>query len=131
MQQKIEMQIPQEHIHTRLNLTSNNNKFNKFLNKEFEFPSKNLNEICEFIYNDVEMKKMIYNLPKIISTKLKYKKISLDFMKETDSNEKILEIIIYSNLNEEILLQKEDNISDEIIDNYPKTILEYMILVES
>ena len=52
-------------------------------------------------------------------------------MKETDSNEKILEIIIYSQLKDEIMLKKEDLISDGIIDNYPKPMNEYIILVES
>ena len=51
-------------------------------------------------------------------------------MKETDPIEKILEIVIYSKVDENILLEKEDIISDKLIDKYPKTILEYIILVE-
>ena len=52
-------------------------------------------------------------------------------MKETDPNEKILEIVIYSKLNEDLLLKKEDLISDGIIDAYPQPVNEYIILVES
>ncbi len=52
-------------------------------------------------------------------------------MKETDPNEKILEITIYSELKEDILLKKEDLISDGIIYDYPQPVNEYIILVES
>ena len=51
-------------------------------------------------------------------------------MKETDTSEKILEIVIYSELESKILLQKEDLICDLLIDKYPKTLLEYIILVD-
>lgn len=50
-------------------------------------------------------------------------------MRETDPNEKILEITIFSKLKEKILLEKEDKISDTLIDNY-QTVNEYIILVE-
>ena len=50
--------------------------------------------------------------------------------KETDPSEKILEITVFSELESEILLKKEDLICDMIIDKYPKTIIEYIILVE-
>lgn len=49
-------------------------------------------------------------------------------MKETEPNEKIIEIVIYSNLKSGVLLQKEDLICDMLIDKYPKTKREYIIL---
>ena len=106
-------------------------ELNNFLNKHFKFPSDNLNEIKKFIDADNKMKNIIYDLPKIITAKLDYTHISLDFMKETDPNEKILEIVIYSKLNEDLLLKKEDLISDCIIDDYPQPVNDYIILVES
>ena len=51
-------------------------------------------------------------------------------MKETDPNEKILEIVIYSDLKSDQLLQKEDFLCDMLIDKYPKTTIEYIFLVE-
>ena len=127
LSQSIEMQIPQENTYTGMNPMQ---KQDEFLKTHFKFPSDNLDIIKEFISKDTEMKKILYDLPKIITTKLEYSQLSLDFMKETDPNEKILEIIIYSSLDEEILLQKEDIISESIIDKYPNTLTEYIILVE-
>lgn len=129
--QKLEMQIPQENTYTGLeNLQKENVSLDKFLKNHFKFPSSNFDEINEFIINDKEMEKIILNLPEIISKELSCRKLSIDFMKETDPNEKILEIVIYSDLESEQLLQKEDLLCDMLIDKYPKTTIEYIILVE-
>lgn len=68
-------------------------------------------------------------MPQIVSNELPYNEISFDFMKETDPSEKILEIVIYSELESKILLQKENLICHMLIDKYPKTLFEYIILV--
>jgi hypothetical protein len=129
--QKLEMQIPEGNNYTGMNfMVKNDDKLEQFLKNHFKFPSCNLNDIKNFISKDCELEKIIYDLPNIISKQLNYNKISLDFMKETDSNEKILEIIIYSESESKILLQKENLICDTIINKYPKTILEYIILVD-
>ena len=125
--QSQEMQIPQENAYNEPSIV---NDFEKFLKKHYKFPSNNLKKINDFICEDNNMKMIINDLPKIISRELPYLQISLDFMKETDPNEKILEIVINSKLDEEKLLKKEDKISDGIIDGYPKPKKEYIILVE-
>lgn len=125
------MQIPLENTYTGMDIMQNSDdEFNEFLKENFKFPSNNMNEIICFINKDLELKKLINDLPKIIMVELEYNQLLLDFMKETDPNEKILEISIYSHLDEKILLQKEDIISDGIIDKYPNTRKEYIILVE-
>ncbi len=111
-------------------MPKNDNQLEQFLKDHFEFPSDNLNEIQKFVAQDDELEKIIYDLPQIVSNELTYNKISFDFMKETDSTEKILEIIIYSELESKILLQKEDLICNLLIDRYPKTLFEYIILVD-
>jgi hypothetical protein len=129
--QSLEMQIPQENTYIGLDIMDSM-KYNlkEFLKKHYEFPSKNLEDIASYINFDSELKKIIYNLEKIISKEISYSRISLDFMKETDPKEKILEIVIYCKLNEEMQFQKEDIIGDKIIDMYPNTENEYIILVE-
>lgn len=128
--QRLEMQIPQENIYTGLEITQKDNTFNEFLKNHFKFPSNNFDEVKRFINNDKEMKKIVNDLPTILSKEMDYNELSLDFMKETDPSEKILEIIIYSELESRMMLQKEDLICDMVIDKYPRTILEYIILVE-
>ena len=108
-----------------------NRKLEEFLEKHFEFPSDNIVKIRNFIRKDPEMERIIYDLPEIVSNELNYTKISFDFMKESEPGEKILEIIIYSDVYEEVAFHTEDLISDGIIDNYQKTSNEFIILVES
>lgn len=128
--QRLEMQIPEENTYNEGSfMAKNNNQLEYFLKNHFEFPSDNLNEIQIFIAQDDELEKIIYDLPQIVSNELNFNKITFDFMKETDPGEKILEIVIYSESESKILLKKEDLICDILIDKYPKTLLEYIILV--
>ena len=130
--QRLEMQIPRENTYTGLEIIQKENiSIEEFLKKHYRFPSNNFEEIHEFVDNDPEMKKIIQDIPEIISNELTYNKISLDFMKETDSSEKILEIVIYSDLESNQLLQKENLICDMLIDKYPKTKIEYILLVDN
>ena len=129
--QRLQMQIPKENAYAGQKIVPKNNfTMEKFLKKHFRFPSCNFEEISQFIISDKEMKKLIRDLPEILSKELSYYKLSLDFMKETDPHEKILEIIIYSDLESRQLLQKEDMLCDMLIDRYPKTTIEYIILVD-
>ena len=130
--QRLEMQIPRENTYTGLEIIQKENiSIEEFLKKHYRFPSNNFEEIHEFVDNDPEMKKIIHDIPEIISNELTYNKISLDFMKETDPSEKILEIVIYSDLESNQLLQKENLICDMLIDKYPKTKIEYILLVDN
>ena len=64
---RIEMQIPQENTYIGLlNRPNSTIKLEEFLNKHFEFPSNNLNDIKNFINEDTELEKIIYGLPEII-----------------------------------------------------------------
>ena len=130
--QRLEMQIPRENTYTGLEIIQKENiSIEEFLKKHYRFSSNNFEEIHEFVDNDPEMKKIIQDIPEIISNELTYNKISLDFMKETDPSEKILEIVIYSDLESNQLLQKENLICDMLIDKYPKTKIEYILLVDN
>ena len=52
-------------------------------------------------------------------------------MQETDIEEQIFEITIFTKLKEKNMLEKEDTIIDKLIDKYPEIESEYIILVES
>lgn len=129
--QRLEMQISQENASSGSIFMANDNDLKDFLKKNYDFPSNNLNEIKEFIEKDKELEKMVCELADTISNEIIISKISFDFMKETDPNEKILEIVIHTpESDEKSLLEKEDVLIDKIIDKYPKTMNEYILLVE-
>ncbi len=129
--QRLEMQIPHKNTYSGLRFMDHEKNLNDFLKKHYDFPSNNLDEINDFIKKDIELEQMVCELPDNISSEIVFNKISFDFMKETDPNEKILEIVIYtSEFDEKLLLEKEDILIDKLIDKYPKTTNEYIILVE-
>ncbi|MBE6490552.1 MAG: hypothetical protein E7Z83_06800 [Methanobrevibacter sp.] len=129
--QRLEMQISQENASSGSIFMANDNDLKDFLKKHYDFPSNNLNEIKEFIEKDKELEKMVCELADTISNEIIISEISFDFMKETDPNEKILEIVIHTpESDEKSLLEKEDILIDKIIDKYPKTMNEYILLVE-
>ncbi|MEE0934238.1 MAG: hypothetical protein U0L42_01050 [Methanobrevibacter sp.] len=129
--QRLEMQISQENASSGSIFMANDNDLKDFLKKHYDFPSNNLNEIKEFIEKDKELEKMVCELADTISNEIIISEISFDFMKETDPNEKILEIVIHTpESDEKSLLEKEDVLIDKIIDKYPKTMNEYILLVE-
>lgn len=105
------MQIPHENAYTGLTTMRNHNeKLTKFLKENFEFPSNNLNEIYEFICKDLELEKIIYDLPKIISKEFINTKLTMDF--SSNSFEEI-DITIFTDLNGAISSNKQS-----IIDNH-------------
>lgn len=128
--QSIKMQMSHENNFTEGKIIPEQDSLMEFLEKNYDFPSNNLDEINEFLLPDMEMEKIIRELPCTVSAELEYEKISIDFMKETDPIEKIIEIIIYSNSNEKTLLKKEDLICDKLIDGQHHALGEYIILVE-
>lgn len=88
--QRLEMQIPHENTYSGLRFMVHEKNLNDFLKKHYDFPSNNLDEINDFIKEDIELEKMVCELPDNISREIVFNKISFDFMKETDPMRKYL-----------------------------------------
>ena len=128
---RIEMQIPQENTYIGLlNRPNSTIKLEEFLNKHFEFPSNNLNDIKNFINEDTELEKIIYGLPKIIYKEFPQSPILLDFTEYSLPDENVLEIVIKSQYDGETTTNKKDMILNKIFTKYSKTTNEYFISME-
>ncbi len=124
--QKLEMQIPKGNV----NSLSNSSIFG-FLKSNFIFPSNNLNEIADFISGDLELKRMVYNIPELISSEFPNCPVALDFMKFTPPEEKILKIVVKTQGNVEESINKEALLKDKLLDDYNATENEFFIRVEA
>ena len=92
---RLEMQIPQENNYTGLEIIQKEDYgLEEFLNRKFEFPSDNLEDIKNFINEDKELEKIIYGLPEIVSKEFSESPISLDFTEYSTSDEDVMEIVI-------------------------------------
>lgn len=76
------------------------------------------------------MKKIIYDLPKIVSKEFHKTKILIDFVKYDYPHEKILKIIVKTEFDIETSINKEKILKDIVIDNYNTTKNEFFIRVE-
>ena len=128
---RLEMQIPQENIHTGLEIIQKEDYgLEEFLNRNFEFPSYNLEDIKKFISKDEELEKIIYGLPEIVSKEFSESPISLDFTEYSTSDEDMMEIVIKTPFDGETTSHKKNLILDEIFTKYSKTANEYYIFME-
>ena len=125
---RLEMQIPQENNYTGLEIIQKEDYgLEEFLNRKFEFPSDNLEDIKNFINEDKELEKIIYGLPEIVSKEFSESPISLDFTEYSTSDEDVMEIVIKTPFDGETTSHKKDLILDEIFTKYSKTANEYYI----
>jgi hypothetical protein len=128
---RLEMQIPQENTYIGLTVDdTNDNNFEDFLDNNYEFPSGNANEIKEYIVEDSNLKRIICDLPKIISKEFSQSPINLDFMKYTPEDEVILQISIKTRYNGETSSAKKDIIIQELFNNYESPEKYYFITME-
>ena len=125
---RLKMQVPQENIHTGLEIIQKEDYgLEEFLNRNFEFPSDNIDDIKKFINEDEELEKIIYGLPKIVSKEFSESPISLDFTEYFLPDKNVLEIVIKTQFDGETTTRKKDLILDEIFTEYSKTSNEYHI----
>lgn len=114
--QRLEMQIPQENSYTGMYIIPNKKEsLNEFLTNNFEFPSNNLLEINEFISKDLELEKIIKDLPEIISKEFSERKLTIDFSNESCEE---IDVTIFTDLNGKISSNKQSKIDNHLFDNY-------------
>lgn len=110
-----------ERIFISSNEIQNSNKsLNEFITENFELPDNNLNQINSFIKQDINLEKLIFDLPQLIQNEVTYQKIQIKFYDEFQDDEMILEITVFSRLNIEDMLKKEDEFIHILYDKYPE-----------
>ena len=116
---RLKAQIPNENsVGIRENIVPNAVNLNDFLKLHFDFPSKNLNEISNFISSDSEMERMIFDIPDFLQSQSLTSRPKLDFMGYCDPGEVVLEVDVDSTLDPETTGQTHLFIIDYLIDNY-------------
>jgi hypothetical protein len=105
-------------------------ELDEFLKTNFEFPSGNLNDICNYISQDAKLERIIFDLPEIISKEFSKSPISLDFMSYTLPDETVLQISIKTPFDGETTSTKKDLIVDELLNNYESPKNYYFISME-
>ena len=100
------------------NIKNTYDNLEKFMIENFKIPDNDLKRICQFIREDNNLEKIIYDLPRLIQSEISYNRLQIKFYDEFQDDEVVLEITAFSSLNIENILKKEDEIIHRLYENY-------------
>ena len=115
-----ELEIPYRRKQQKIRLNNIKNeckKHKKFLKINFNFDKKDLDDICEIIVENSEMKRIIYDLPEIITKEIPKNRIGLNVNRFFVGDE-FLEIEIKSELDKDLAMEKENTINVYLTEHY-------------
>jgi hypothetical protein len=106
-------------------------KLKDFIISNFQIPDNDLERICNFIGNDSELEKIIFDLPALIKSEISYDNLQIRFFDEFQDDELVLEVTAFSSLNFESVLKKEDEFIHKLYEKYDeKSADKTLILIE-
>lgn len=100
------------------NIKNTYGNLEKFIIENFQIPDNDLKRICQFIREDNNLEKIIYDLPRLIQSEISCNRLQIKFYDEFQDDEVVLEITAFSSLNIENILKKEDEIIHRLYENY-------------
>lgn len=100
------------------NIKNTYGNLEKFIIENFQIPDNDLKRICQFIREDNNLEKIIYDLPRLIQSEISYNRLQIKFYDEFQDDELVLEVTAFSSLNIENILKKEDEIIHRLYENY-------------
>ena len=97
------------------NATSN---LNDFLSGNFQIPNDNLDRISQFIGQDKNLEKIIFELHDMIKTESEYDKLQIKFFDEFQDDELVLEVTALTSLDFKEALSKEDELIHRLYNDF-------------
>ena len=92
-------------------------------------PDNDLKKICDFIKQDVELEKIIYNLKNLIKNEVsEIKAVQMNFYPEFQEDELILEINALSDLDAQTSLKIENNIQNKLYKTYSESAVDKILV---
>ena len=112
----------------KINENNPTKNLKKFLIDNFQIPDNDLDRICDFIRNDTELEKIIFELPNIIQGEISYEKLQIKFYEEFQEDELVLEVTAFSSLEYEKLLDIEDNFIHNLYNKFSEKSVDKIIV---
>lgn len=101
---------------TDANNTTKNLK--NFIIENFQIPDDDLERICEFIADDNELEKIIFDLPALIQSEISYTKLQIKFYDEFQEDELVLEVTAFASMDMGNILNNEDEFIHKLYKKY-------------
>ncbi len=111
------------------NIETDTLKLKKFISDNFCIPDDNLDIICEFITHDIELKKIIFQLPEMIKQQVFYDKLAIKFFDEFKEDFTQLEIGIYVKLDPKSSLDIEQQLEHKLYQSFQWDSVDKILLI--
>ena len=113
------------------NIKNTYDNLEKFMIENFKIPDNDLKRIYQFIREDNNLEKIIYDLLRLIQSEISYNRLQIKFYDEFQDDELVLEVTAFSSLNIENILKKEDELIHRLYENYAeKSVNKILIFIE-
>lgn len=100
-----------------------------FIIKNFEIPDEDLERICEFISNDNQLEKIIFELPHIIQNEISYDKLQIKFYDEFQEDYLQLEVTVLTSLDITTSLKVEDKLEEKLYESYENNSADKILII--
>ena len=91
-----------------------------FIVKNFQIPDDDLERICDFINEDFQLEKIIYDLPALIQSEIHYNCLQIKFYDEFQEDELMLEVTAFTQIDMDSTLKTEEKFIHNLYNNYPE-----------
>ncbi|MBQ6099619.1 MAG: hypothetical protein IJL02_07130 [Methanobrevibacter sp.] len=101
----------------------------EFILNNFRVPDDDLGRISRFIASDLDLKKIIFDLPGLIKTEFAFEKLEIKFYDEFQEDELMLVIGIFTSGDIESSLIKEEKLERKLYQLYNKSSADKLLLI--
>ncbi|WP_405305758.1 hypothetical protein [Methanobrevibacter sp.] len=101
----------------------------KFIIENFQIPNDDLKKICEFVSNDTELEKIIFELPNLIQSEINYDKLQIKFYEEFQEDYLQLEINIFTSIDTITSLKIEDLLEQRLYELFESNSADKILLI--
>lgn len=103
--------IPSQRLPETMNLEN-------FIKENFQIPNNDLERILDFVKSDIGLEKIIFELPRLIKSKLSYDKLQIKFYDEFQNDYLQLEVSIFSSIDVSTSLKLEEMLEHQLYELY-------------
>ncbi len=103
----------------------------KFLMENFQFPDEDFEKICGFIRQNIGLEKIIFELPNLILSEIKYNKLLIKFYDDFQEDYPQLEVNIFTPIDTITSLKIEEKLEAQLYELYdPNSVDKLLIIME-
>ena len=103
----------------------------KFLMENFQFPDEDFEKICGFVRQDTGLEKIIFELPNLILSEIKYNKLLIKFYDDFQEDYPQLEVNIFTPIDTITSLKIEEKLEAQLYELYdPNSVDKLLIIME-